>query len=277
LVGDQLPDSVTYVPDSLSVTRGGTTTALTDADDGDAGVFDPYEGAQGAVLVDLEAFAPGETVTVTFSVKVRPEQYSKRGVLNVARLTSEAVPIAPDASAYHPVDPLTITKTGRDVNGGRLLPGDQIEWVIVVKNTGLAETTNVVLTDDVPPETTYVRGSIKGRGADDSRVPHLKWRIGTLDVGEKVTVSFRSTVKSGLPGGTTIRNQAVVSADQSEDKKSDFPATTDVIGDATLLRTGGNDWLWVSLALLALAGSMLCFGIAIRIVWSGGRARTARR
>jgi uncharacterized repeat protein (TIGR01451 family) len=276
-VGDRLPDSVTYVPGSLSVTRGGTLTPLTDADDGDAGVFDPYEGTQGAVLVDLEAFAPGETVTVTFSVKVREERYSRRGVLNVARLTSEGVPIAPDASAYHPVDPLTITKTGRDVNGGKLLAGDQIEWVIEVRNTGLAETTNVVLTDDVPSATTYVRGSIKGRGADDSGAPRLKWRVGTLEVGEKITVSFRSTVKSGLPGGTTIRNQAVVSADQSEDKKSDFPATTDVVGDATLLRTGGNDWVWVSLALLALAGALVCFGIAIRIAWGGRRASGARR
>ena len=240
VIGDQLPDSVVHVPGSLTMTRAGTTTPLTDLADTDPGVFDAGVGPQGAVRIDLGDFEPEEHVTVTFSVTVREEEYSRHGVLNVSTLASEDVPIAPDARAYHPVDPLTITKTGRDVNGGRLLAGDQIEWVIVVRNTGLTPTTNVVVTDDVPPETRYVSGSIRGRGADDSRTPHLRWRIGTLAVGEKVTLSFRSTVKGGLRDGTQISNQATVSADQSAPKKSDCPLTADVLGDATLLRTGAT-------------------------------------
>ena len=158
------------------------------------------------------------------------------------------------------------------MNGGRLLPGDQIEWTIVVKNTGLSPTTNVVVTDDVPSQTRYVSGSIKGRGADDSRVPHLRWAVGTLAVGESVKLSFRSTVKEDVPGGTQIRNQAVVRADQSEPKDSDFPATTDEIGDATLLRTGGNDWVWLIAALLCAIGGMAAIGVAVRLKWSAERA-----
>ena len=48
---------------------------------------------------------------------------------------------------YHPVDPVTITKVGKDVNGGTLKGGDVIEWTITVTNIGLTPTTHVVIHD----------------------------------------------------------------------------------------------------------------------------------
>ena len=110
---------------------------------------------------------------------------------------------------FHPVDPFTISKVGKDINGGKLKGGDVIEWTITVTNTGLTQTTHVVVTDTVPNTTTYVKRSIRGKGADDSKQPKLRWDIGTMAVGEKQVVKFRSRVKKGLPAGTRIRNQAV--------------------------------------------------------------------
>ncbi len=128
---------------------------------------------------------------------------------------------------FHPVDPFTISKVGRDINGGKLKGGDIIEWKITVTNTGLTQTTHVVVTDTVPNTTTYVKRSIRGKGANDSKQPKLRWNIGTMAVGEKQVVKFRSRVKKGLPAGTRIRNQAVVRSDQSRPEEVGQPEDLD--------------------------------------------------
>jgi len=160
---------------------------------------------------------------------------------------------------------LAITKTGRDLNGPRLVPGDVIEWRIVVRNTGPTVLTNVEVVDDVPSTTAYVPGSITGRGADDSASRRLRWLVGTLNPGESVTLTFRSTVNAGLPNGTEIRNQAAVHSDQVGWRYSD-DSSTPIPGDATLLRTGGNDWIWlgVTVAAVLLGLVALLYGLLLK-------------
>jgi len=258
-VRDELPDTVTYLPGSITISNGTTTTPITDAAVDDAGGFEPAAGPQGTIWASLGDVAPDAVYTVSFSVAVRPEEFSRHGVRNYATLTSAGRRIGEAGPVDHPVDPLDIIKTGVDVNGGRLAPGDEIEWTIVVTNTGLTPSTTTIITDVVPSATTYVNGSITGPGADATNAPSLVWRIGTLGIGKSVTVSFRSRVNSNVPSGTQIRNQAVVTSDQSAAKLSDAPDTA-TVGDETLLQTGGNDWIWLLgsfIALLAGAALML--------------------
>lgn len=255
---DEIPSSVDYVAGSMALAvGGGEPGSLTDDDDSDEGVFDPSAGPRGTVRVSLDGVAAETTVTATFQVVVRPAADSRMGVRNYADASSAGDPIAKVGPIDHYVDPFDITKSARDVNGGRLKPGDEIEWTITVTNTGLVEATNVVVTDDVPLHTTYVAGSIRGRGADDTGAPALRWDIGTMSVGEVVTVTFRSRVDGSVASGTDIRNQAAVRADQSAPKYSDAPGTS-AVGDATLLRTGANDWIWLgaAAALLVMAGAL---------------------
>jgi uncharacterized repeat protein (TIGR01451 family) len=146
---------------------------------------------------------------------------------------------------------LSITKTGRDVNGGSLMAGDAIEWVLTVKNIGIEPVTNAIVRDTVPPNTTYVAGSITGIGATAAAAPNLQWNVGTIAPGATVVLRFRSTVNAGLPKGTALRNQGTVISDQTPLQYSDFPATP-VIGDVTLLRTGVDDRVWLGLAAMLL-------------------------
>jgi LPXTG-motif cell wall-anchored protein len=96
-----------------------------------------------------------------------------------------------------------------------------------------------------------------GPGADQSDAPELVWRLGTVPVDGEVIMTFRSTVRAGLAKGTRIKNQALAKADQSPDKHSDAPQTA-AVDDATLLRTGANDWWWaIGSLLLLLAGAAL--------------------
>jgi uncharacterized repeat protein (TIGR01451 family) len=237
VASDPLPDSVMFVPGSL---KSGDTT-LTDAADADAG---QYDSASHTVRVNLGDVGAESQGAVTFKVMVGPENISAKGVLNTAYFGSQESTVATAGPVYHPVDPVTIIKTGKDLNGGTLKGGDVIEWRITVKNIGLTPTTHVVINDGVPSTTIYVKNSIRGKGANDTKQPSLAWDIGTMAVGESQVVTFRSTVKKGLPNGTLIKNQAIVSSDQSRPKRSDNPQTP-TSGDATILvaRTSGSeDW-----------------------------------
>jgi uncharacterized repeat protein (TIGR01451 family) len=128
---------------------------------------------------------------------------------------------------------LEVPKTGIDVNGGGLLPGDAIEYEIELTNVGTDPATDVVLTDPVPTGTTFVPGSLAiiagaNSGAKTDAVADDQGEIaggnvvfrlgtgangstgGTLGIGATTTVRFRVTVNSGTPPATVIHNQASV-------------------------------------------------------------------
>ncbi|MDM7323878.1 MAG: hypothetical protein P3W93_002575, partial [Thermus sp.] len=52
------------------------------------------------------------------------------------------------------------SKSVVDLNGGKVLPGDILEYKVTLKNTGMDGATNVVLTDPIPQGTLYVPGSL---------------------------------------------------------------------------------------------------------------------
>ena|GEM_PF-3249897 len=237
VITDPLPASVSYTSGTLRL--GGA--AQTDSADADAGSFAATSNTVTFNLGEVSALSSG---TATFDVKVGPESASRAGVMNTALFRSSDATLGAAGPVYHPVDPFDITKTARDLNGGKLKGGDIVEWTITVTNTGLTPTTRVVVTDTVPRTTIYVDGSIRGRGADDSGAPGLVWRIGTMQVDETQVLTLRTRVKKGLPAGTRILNQATVRSDQSRPKRSDNPATP-TGGDATILvaqTSGSEDW-----------------------------------
>ena len=131
---------------------------------------------------------------------------------------------------------IVATKTGVDVNGGNLMPGDIIEYTIVIDNQGGDGATNFVLTDVIPNFTNYVAGSLQvvsganaGLKTDaigddqaeyDSVLDRLTYRLGTgangssggsLGIGEATTIRFRVQVEAATPGNTAIVNQANLS------------------------------------------------------------------
>ena len=249
IVTDTLPASALYVPGTLALTSGSITTSLTDDPlDADGASYDAGTRTLTVALGDVAADTSG---TVTFDVTVAPAAESRQGVRNIATLSSDGETVDTSGPVDHSVDPLDIIKTAKDVNGGKLAPGDDILWTITVTNTGIIPATNVVVLDTVPANTTYVKGSMTGAGAVEAAAPDLAWNVGTLASGASVVLTFRSKVEAGLPKGTTITNQAVVTADQSVAKYSDAPETT-AVGDATLLRTGGDERLMLFGGLAAL-------------------------
>ena len=56
---------------------------------------------------------------------------------------------------------MPVVKLVQDLNGGAVLPGDILEYTIVLSNIGNDDAVNLVLTDPIPAGTTYVPGSLQ--------------------------------------------------------------------------------------------------------------------
>lgn len=129
----------------------------------------------------------------------------------------------------------TSTKTAEDVDGGALLPGDQIRYTIHVVNTGNDNAIDVVLTDPLPPEVTFVPGSLEiltganmgaktddladDQGEFDPNTNTVTFRLGngadgtnggSIAIDESSDVTFLVTVNDGVSG--EINNQGVINA-----------------------------------------------------------------
>ncbi len=220
--------------------------------------------------------APGESVSVTVTFRGKARSAAAGDTASVSGAVTDDGRTLPAQSAQAsvsiiPKGRLTLKKTVRDVNGGAVLPGDVLLWTITVKNVGAVDVTELVIKDTVPAQTTYVRGSITGRGADDRRAPRLRWAVGTVRTGKSVTVTFRSRVKPDLRPGTRIRNTATVDGLEVD------PYTSQTTGDGVsgagtaLARTSGGGYgsLW-------LAGGLALLGSIMIGAWRHGRRRALR-
>ena len=145
----------------------------------------------------------------------------------------------------HPAK-LTVVKTVRDLNGGVLVSGDTLRYTIVVSNPATplpAEAaTNVILSDAIPANTTYKRGTLritaganagtKTDAVDRDQAEFLGSAVqfqlgagagagtgtpvgGTLSAGQSTTVTFDVTVNAGTPLGSAIINTATATATAS--------------------------------------------------------------
>lgn len=142
---------------------------------------------------------------------------------------------------YVPVVTPNVVKTATDLNGGDLVVGDVLRYTISLSNTGQDTATNVVMSDNIPPYTTYVPNSLRiisgpnagaktdASGDDQAEyvstgTPHVVFRLGTgatAAVGgnlpfynpppAQTSLSFDVTVNGNIPSGTQLTNSASIS------------------------------------------------------------------
>lgn len=142
---------------------------------------------------------------------------------------------------YVPIVTPNVVKTATDVNGGNLVIGDTLRYTISLSNTGQDTAANVILTDNIPPYTTYVPNSLTivngpnaGAKTDSSGddqaeyisagTPHVVFRLGNganSSTGgnlpfynpppAQTSLTFDVTVNSNIPTGTLLSNSASIS------------------------------------------------------------------
>ncbi len=135
-------------------------------------------------------------------------------------------------------------------------PGDALRYTIEVRNDGPIPATNVVLTDVVPANTTYVAESLRLNGVylglDNGVFPLTAGLLvqsgdnpgdGIITAGESAVVTFEARVDAGTPTGTVISNQGSVTSEELPPELTDsdgLPSNGDqpteiVVGDAQLV------------------------------------------
>ena len=177
-----------------------------------------------------------------------------------------------------------------DINSNEMAdPGDDLRYTIVISNLGAAAANGVVFTDAVPANTTYIPDSVYLNNlpygqpdggnsplvsgidvsSSDLTPPLPASGNGTLSMGATAVVTFDVQVNAGVPPGTIISNQGVVSADDLFDEPTDADGvdtngdqpTQIVVGDAQLLSIVKE--VFVVNGGAALAGSQLEYVIRV--------------
>ena len=223
VVADTLPVGLTYVPGSAAppaIVAGQqltwTVAALTRLQGRTSFTYQARVDLTAVVGVPLTNTAVAGWTTQPGADANERTGADGAGGLNDL-VTQTTAQVVPTESAF-----VDAAKTVTDLNGGSVLPGDTLEYTVVLRNQG-GPVTGVVFTDPVPALTTYVPGSLsttKGR-VDDSRAPQLIVLVGDLAAGESVSISFRVTVAPGTASGSVISNQGSVDSDQTVPEPTD--------------------------------------------------------
>jgi uncharacterized repeat protein (TIGR01451 family) len=123
---------------------------------------------------------------------------------------------------------VAFTNSTKTVAPALTVPGATLTYTINVTNSGAADGNNVVVTDLIPAQTTYVASSITGPGADDSGAPTLVWNLGTVASGASVgPLTFQVTVDNPVAANTFfIDNQATIDSDQTNPANTTTASTS---------------------------------------------------
>ena len=146
-------------------------------------------------------------------------------------------------------------------------PGNIIEFILRVQSTGNIEARDVVVTDSLPSELTYLNGTTTVDGvvqSDDRNLINRGVYLGTLNPGRNVQIRFRAIVRDVTPGSQLLTtNTGFISASNVGTKQdiAKVNISTGIVAGALTVKTGSFiNWMWLAWSL-GLAGSLSVFAI----------------
>jgi uncharacterized repeat protein (TIGR01451 family) len=163
------------------------------------------------------AAAASQSLTLVVSVGA--------GVLNGTVISNTASVVSNETGLGTPVQatatttvqsPVSFATSTKAVNFAAATPGSTLTYSISVINAGVSAATGVVVNDTIPPNTTYVAGSITGPGANAAGNPNLVWNVGNVAAGATVNLTYQVLVNNPVPAGTTsVTNTASIVSNQT--------------------------------------------------------------
>lgn len=252
-IDDRIPEFTTYIPGSLEIMSGPNTGAKTDdAGDDHAEILDGnvrFRVGTGADSVFGGRFATDEESTIRFRVRINDGVIHNTTIDNLAysgyRSETLDLPFVVPSnntllSVYNPIFPkLKVFKSFKSLTREVCvyMPGDIIQYSIVVENEGLDSAIDTILTDNIPQNTTYVPNSLRitlgdntGSKTDqvrddqaeyDSNASSVVFRLGSganaTSGGSIATkgitiITFLVRINDGVPDKTLVNNSGKVTA-----------------------------------------------------------------
>ncbi|MGB9592679.1 MAG: isopeptide-forming domain-containing fimbrial protein, partial [Anaerolineae bacterium] len=248
VITDVLPSPLaqfTYQSGSTQATWPNYVGTYTTDPTGTGSTADPLTWTFADVPPRGATIDPGETLTLTFEVRVG------NGIADGVNYTNTAYTTAQDGYGQDLPDDwddetlpgalpgLVVDKTIADINGGPndgyAEPGDIVTYRVVVTNVGAGNAYSVVLTDTLPPAFEYVAGTTLATwpGGSYTTDPAINgstlfWNVGaTLQggtpTGQALTLTFDARVTDAVTQGVTYTNVVTASGKTG----ADVPIPTD--------------------------------------------------
>lgn len=209
VITDPIPANSTFV----SVADGGT-----------------YDAIPNTLTWNLGTKNPGDSGDVHFVTRVASPLANGTVIHNVASIDSTETDPAITAFADAVVisaPTLTIQKTD---SPDPVAAGANLTYTLQWSVGGNAPATNVVITDPLPANTTFV--SADNGGSYNAGTNTVTWNLGNKNLPEVGTVSFIVKVANPLPNGTVLTNTATIDSDETPPVSS---TTTTTVASAPVL------------------------------------------
>ena len=158
-------------------------------------------------------------------------------------------------------------------------PGDTLLYTIVISNNGAIEATDVVLTDNVPADTTYVEDSLLLNGifpgSDNGILPLIAGLqvqssdspgSGIISAGESATITFNVIVNAGVPSGTMISNQGTLTSTELPSDLTDGDGVPSNGSQPTVIVVGDVQLLAITKEVLVVGGGAALPGSELEYV-----------
>lgn len=228
VVTDSVPANTAYVPDSttlntLAVADVGGPPLTAGLPISSSDLTPPLPGPGGGSI------SVGESARIEFNLEVNAGVAGGTVISNQALVSGDDTPDLPTDGDGNPAtgpeptvvvvgdgQQLSITKQVQVVGGGPALAGSTVEYLVNVVNIGVVPATSVMISDDVPPELSYVDPSATLNGspvgvsfAGGTLTADYSGSYGDLQPGASIQLRFRAVIDPN-PIGTPITNTGVV-------------------------------------------------------------------
>ncbi len=240
---DLLPPGIVggdYVPGSTLVTYPDLTQDTSDP----AASIDPGTGRDRLDwTLSPDSLQANQTLTVRYQVQVPPAPGSTPRLLTNEGRAEGGL----GASTFRPVDTADVVQSDLVLNksvlgDGTPEPGEVLTYTLSVANNGLAAETNAVITDAIPPNTTFQPGSVTSSGpfagAFSAAQNAVVWTAASFPPGGPHLLTFQVVINPGVAGGTVISNSGTYESDQTPLFPSD-QVDTAIVGPALLVAKSG--------------------------------------
>ena len=296
---DQIPVNARYVAGSTRL-NGTPVADLSGGVPALAGgilVYAPEDPTPGAMRADPDP-AAANVATVEFDVIVDPglpdgTVISNQGFVSavaggvVDQPSDDPATPVPDDPTRNVVGNLPLIFAAKDAalqvdlgTPGVVDPGDVVRYTITIRNSGAIPATNAVLSDAVPANTSYVADSVTlnglpaGRpdggvspliagipvGSADLTPPLPGAGMGTISAGQTAVVTFDLQVGAGVPAGTIISNQALVSSAELPNLLTDGDGNPATGPEPTIVVVGAGQQLVVTKSVAVVGGGAAAAG-----------------
>ena len=215
VVEDTLPTGVTYT--AGSATSSGADTGFAETD-----------GTGPGLAWTIDGLDAGETLTITLPVHLDPSLDAGTALVNTAAATSDERPDPASDTGSFDSDTHVDLALGKTPDRLAAKAGETVVWTLDAVNDGPSDGRDVVVTDTLPAEVTFVSadaGCVHAAGV-------VTCTIGTLAPGAHAVRTITTRIAPGTPDGPVVNDAEVAGSVAETDATDNEASATVAVGNA---------------------------------------------